>query len=526
MLSSRSLFYRIILLVPVLLSLFLGIASCGTKVAAFSPLTVLSIVQGNVLIQKPGSGNWSAGKAGTTLQAGDKIKTESGTTATVTFFDGSTIDLNGGTEISLDELVSKSSTTPKTIKIGQTIGETSSNVIKLIDPASRYEIDTQSGVAAVRGSKMVVQVVTDGTTNVYNVEGTISFAAQGQEVMIPVGSVSSAKPGETPSAPQPGTPPAIGGSSATSISSRVGWQLTGLYLNSGDKFYVDYRGGSWTVDYKNFPYVGPAGYSADIDKTIAPGSNAKIDTSVPYGYLLGKVGSGKEILIGNKGHQFTADISGFLSLRINDVDSALGDNDGSVTVNLRGPATTTNVDSSSNLVALNVPASGSGGFNYTQGTYLEGFEFTANSAIRITQLGAYDSNYSHLTNGAETFSPVEVAVYNLTTHTQLGSVTIKASDPLTGVFHYASLVTPIVLNMKDNYAVVWVSGTNYYIASPTLSRSDVNSAITYVGAVGYGPGGLTQTSKMVEPDWFFSELENGISALNYDIGPNFKFVMN
>jgi len=56
---------------------------------------------------------------------------------------------------------------------------------------------------------------------------------------------------------------------------------------------------------------------------------------VPYGYLLGKVGSGKEILIGNKGGPFTADVSGFLSLRINDIDSTLGDNDGAITVNLR-----------------------------------------------------------------------------------------------------------------------------------------------------------------------------------------------
>ena len=530
MLKTRFLFYRIILLVPIVLSLFLGIASCGPKAAAFSPLTVLSIVQGNVHIQKSGSSNWNAGKEGMTLQAGDKIKTDTGATGTVTFFDGSTIDLNGGTEISLDELLSKTSTTPKTIKIGQTIGETGSNIIKLVDPASRYEIDTQSGVAAVRGSKMVVQVVTDGTTSVYNVEGAISFTAQGQEVMIPIGSVSTAKPGAVPSAPQPGTPPAIGGSSVTSISSQLGWQQTGLYLNPGDKFYVDYGGGSWTVDYTKFPYVGPAGYSADIDKAIAPGSNAKVVTSVPYGYLLGEVGSGKEILIGNKGGPFTADASGFLSLRINDIDSTLGDNDGAITVNLQRPTakstTTTNVSSGSNPVALNVPATGSGGFNYTQGTYLEGFEFTANSAIRITQLGAYDSNYSNLTSGVETFSPVEVALYNLTTHTQLGLVTVKASDPVTGVFHYASLVTPISLNMKDHYAVAWVSGINKYIASPTLTQADVNSAITYVGFVGYGPGGLTQTSKMVEPDWFFSETNNGISALNYDIGPNFKFVVN
>jgi hypothetical protein len=80
--------------------------------------------------------------------------------------------------------------------------------------------------------------------------------------------------------------------------------------------------------------------------------------------------------------------------------------------------------------------------------------------------------------------------------------------------------------MTDNYAVVWVSGTNYYIASPTLTQTDVNSVITYIGFVGYGSGGLTQTSTMVEPDWFFSELNNGLTALNYDIGPNFMFVGN
>ena len=99
-----------------------------------------------------------------TLQIGDKIKTDAGGKATITFFDGSIIDLYGDTEISLDDLTSKSSTSSKIIKIGQTIGETNSTIMKLADPASRYEIDTPSGVAAVRGSKMVVQVIADGTT--------------------------------------------------------------------------------------------------------------------------------------------------------------------------------------------------------------------------------------------------------------------------------------------------------------------------------------------------------------------------
>jgi FecR protein len=358
MLSSRSLMSRVILLVPVLLSLSLGMAACGTKVAAFTPLTVLSIVGGNVLIQKPSSTNWNAGKEGTTLETGDKIKTDDGATATVTFFDGSTIQLNSDTEISLDELLSKSSNSSKTIKIGQTIGETSSSIVKLVDPASRYEVDTQAGVAAVGGSKMVVTVATDGATGVYNVEGIISFTAQGQEVMIPVGSVSTAKPGEVPSTPQPGTPPEINATNVTSISSQIGWQQTGLYLNAGDKFYVDYSGGSWTVDYKNSPYVGPAGYSPDIDKTIAPGY--KFDSSVPYGYLLGEVGNGKEILIGGKGGPFTPDVSGFLSLRINDSDSTSGDNDGAITINLRGPST--NLKSSTTSTLPHVSSAGTQGW--------------------------------------------------------------------------------------------------------------------------------------------------------------------
>jgi hypothetical protein len=31
---------------------------------------------------------------------------------------------------------------------------------------------------------------------------------------------------------------------------------------------------------------------------------------------------------------------------------------------------------------------------------------------------------------------------------------------------------------------------------------------------------------MVEPDFFFTEQSHGISALNYDIGPNFMFKVN
>ena len=186
-------------------------------------------------------------------------------------------------------------------------------------------------------------------------------------------------------------------------------------------------------------------------------------------------------------------------------------------------ATTVGTGARTGNVALKVPVSGSGGFNYTQGSYLEGFEFTVNSSISVTKLGAYDSNLSALTSGSESFATVPVALYDVSSHSVLASASVNASDPPTGVYRYATLSSPIALKKSDTYAVVWVSLSDYYVASPTLVASDVNPAITYLAMVGYGPGGLTMSSAMVEPDWFYTVSANGLSAINYDLGPNFIF---
>ena len=151
---------------------------------------------------------------------------------------------------------------------------------------------------------------------------------------------------------------------------------------------------------------------------------------------------------------------------------------------------------------------------YWQGTYLIGFEFRANSTISITQLGYYDSN---LTGTPETFEPTAVGVYDMSTHTLLGSVTVKASDHATTIFRYAPLANPITLNTTDTYAVVAVTGTNYYVAYFDYG-GQVNSMLTWVGFADLGTNGLTQTSVLVEPDTFWTATG--------DIGPNFMFVVN
>ncbi len=174
-------------------------------------------------------------------------------------------------------------------------------------------------------------------------------------------------------------------------------------------------------------------------------------------------------------------------------------------------------------VALSVPVSGSGGFNYTQGSYLEGFKFTATRAITVTALGAYDSSLSKLPNGAASLATVPVALYDLSTHTLMRVVQVSASSPATGVYRYAALAKKVTLNKSHKYAVVWVSLSNYYVASPKLTASAVSPAIRYLAMAGYGPGGLTMTSRMLEPNWFYTRSAHGLSAINYDLGPNFKF---
>jgi hypothetical protein len=123
--------------------------------------------------------------------------------------------------------------------------------------------------------------------------------------------------------------PAAPASTAT-VSSTTGWQETSVYLHAGDKFTVTYGSGTWTVDYRNFPYVGPGGYSDAEDTQIYQG--CKIDTSENYGVLLGSVGTPNGDFPIGQGGTFTAGNDGYLYLSIN--DTCLGDNDGSVTVSI------------------------------------------------------------------------------------------------------------------------------------------------------------------------------------------------
>ena len=163
-----------------------------------STLTILSITEGSVSVMKAGTASWIEAQVGMSLEPGDSVKTGDDSSAEITFFDGSTIELQPGTEIEIASLDISTDTGSTTIILEQIIGNTISRVIKLVDPASRYEVETPTGVVAVRGSAMQIHVIEDGTTWIINLEGDIWAVAQGLELQIPEGQQCIVRPDQPP----------------------------------------------------------------------------------------------------------------------------------------------------------------------------------------------------------------------------------------------------------------------------------------------------------------------------------------
>jgi len=180
---------------------------CGQASSTPSTLTILSITEGDVFVMKAGTDSWTEAEVGMSLEDGDIIKTGDDSSAEITFFDGSTVELQPGTEIEIASLDISADSGSTTITLEQTIGATISRVINIIDPASRYEVETPSGAAAVRGSVMVVCVTEDGTSWIANQKGNIWTRAQGVELQVPEKRKCILKPLLPPELMPPNRPP-------------------------------------------------------------------------------------------------------------------------------------------------------------------------------------------------------------------------------------------------------------------------------------------------------------------------------
>ena len=64
-------------------------------------LTMLSISEGEVFIMKSGSTDWEEAEVATPLEPGDMLKTDDYSNAVITFFEGSSIELQAGSKVEI-----------------------------------------------------------------------------------------------------------------------------------------------------------------------------------------------------------------------------------------------------------------------------------------------------------------------------------------------------------------------------------------------------------------------------------------
>ena len=171
------------------------LAGCGSSP---STLTILSITETDVFVMKAGVDDWIEAEIGMSLGVGDTLKTGDDSGAEITFFDGSTMELEAGTQIEITALDISADTRVTTITLMQTIGTTIFRVTKILDPASRYEVETPTGVVAVRGSAAETHVTEDGITWTCNLGGNVWAAAQEVELQIPEGRCCIIRSGHPP----------------------------------------------------------------------------------------------------------------------------------------------------------------------------------------------------------------------------------------------------------------------------------------------------------------------------------------
>jgi hypothetical protein len=297
------------LLILLLSSLFLiPLVGCSGSKAATPAF--ISLVEGTVEIKKSSAVDWVEAKVKDSLAENDVIRSGANSKAAITFFDGSVINLESNTQIEIKQLTSSK---PTNIHLKQEIGETLSKVEKLVDSASRYEIETPVAVAGVRGSQMKVTVAQDGTTDVQNVEGKISVTAQGEEVLIPVGNTSTVKPGQAPSAPVLSTPISvnpdvhINTDSQNDLFDLTGNPVTGYqYLDIVNE-WIERKGNNWAITInlaENYPENVDSGSLVEWD--IMVDADNDINTGWKSAQLFNDLGIDYYISLSLTGNNFTA----------------------------------------------------------------------------------------------------------------------------------------------------------------------------------------------------------------------------
>jgi uncharacterized protein YfaP (DUF2135 family) len=169
----------------------------------------LEVVQPEVQWSVAGATAWETVAALQVVRYGDRVRTGPGAAARLVYFEGTVTELGEFTGLLVLRLERTESGNIVT-RLFQSIGTTVNRVVQLADPAARFEVESPTSLAIVRGTTPRLQVAVDGTTRVANlpdgsgglveVVGTIPGSPS---VTLAEGEETEVLPGQAPLPPAP-----------------------------------------------------------------------------------------------------------------------------------------------------------------------------------------------------------------------------------------------------------------------------------------------------------------------------------
>ncbi len=182
-----------------------GIIATLFPATAAASSSSLEVLDGIVALSHDGA-TFTEGHDGDLVQQGDVVRTGSASHAVLTFYDGTTVEVEPDSELVVQTLQATTGG-DLVMQMQQTFGRSWHVVSRALTPNSKYEVRTPTATATVRGTAFLVTVNAAGGTNLQTTEGIVHAIAGGEEVQVPPGFQTNVQPGGTPPEPIAPTPP-------------------------------------------------------------------------------------------------------------------------------------------------------------------------------------------------------------------------------------------------------------------------------------------------------------------------------
>ncbi len=170
-----------LVLCAIFLAIFIAPGIIAAERSLLDSIAVITDYEGSAAVKPAGAREWDSAEIGMPVYEGDEFRTRDSSYIEITFDNASIVRLDDNTTMKLSEL-KRQDNTAKTM-FDLTVGRLLAVVEKLANQESSFQVRTKMALAAVKGTKLIVQTgknihhigVFKGSVNVHN----LAYDSQG-----------------------------------------------------------------------------------------------------------------------------------------------------------------------------------------------------------------------------------------------------------------------------------------------------------------------------------------------------------